>query len=439
MKKFNSTFSLFLILILSLTLGSCSSDKSADLREIFKTIPSDVSFVGVVDTEALLKEAGCKVKNGTVKPGKEIQKIFADTTDLKLKFISDIVLNGGIDPSFIVMFTEGYNNYVTGFLSDTDLFKELMEHRFGDTTIRNGEISTCGNAAFTSNRFWVCISSRNSINYNDIKHFTTMSEKQSFLEGDNSAKLVESDKIMRGWGDIKGTLNASGIDFSTKASVMMGLEALFEDAVEFQWDMEIEKNKLKADLTLINSKGGIAAFLYPTAKVDLKEITGSNLSGDALALMAISPKFTERMREDTRGKGMSVIGMLSGMIQDVAGTVMVAADNKNSISGMIPVKGNNTSDLNQLLAQYDFSVTQEKGAIRFTKGNCSGEITPEIVADVFKGKMGGLILSPESTTYGDIDYAAIIFNPEKGGMDVEIEVKANNKESLLVSLIEVIK
>lgn len=266
-----------------------------------------------------------------------------------------------------------------------------------------------------------------------------MSEKQSFLEGDNSAKLVESDKIMRGWGDIKGTLNASGIDFSTKASVMMGLEALFEDAVEFQWDMEIEKNKLKADLTLINSKGGIAAFLYPTAKVDLKEITGSNLSGDALALMAISPKFTERMREDTRGKGMSVIGMLSGMIQDVAGTVMVAADNKNSISGMIPVKGNNTSDLNQLLAQYDFSVTQEKGAIRFTKGNCSGEITPEIVADVFKGKMGGLILSPESTTYGDIDYAAIIFNPEKGGMDVEIEVKANNKESLLVSLIEVIK
>lgn len=438
MKKFNSILIFSLYAALCMAFGSCSSDKTGDLREILLTVPSDVSFVGVADLEHLLDETDCKVKKGEVIPGKKIQKIFEDSSDPKLEFVSQLVTNGGIDPSYLVFFTVGYNTYATGFLSDTDKFKTLMEQHFGETAANNGDISSCGNVAFTSNRFWACISSRSSINTNDVKHFIGLSDKQSFIISDNSAKLISSDADMRGWGDIKGCLNAAGLDFSTRASVMMAFEALFEDAIEFSWDMDLDKDKMEINLTLLNSKGGIAAFLYPTAEVNVNDIKNSNLSGDAMALLAISPKFTQKMREDTRGKGMSVIGMLSGMISDVSGTLIVASDGDSNISGIIPVIGNNTSDLNQMLAQYDFSVTKDKNALRFSKGDCSGKLSADVVASVFKGKMGGLILSPEPTTAQNIEYAAFTLNPDKGGMEIEVEVKGTSKESLIIGLLKLI-
>ncbi len=439
MKKNNSfvrdCLSFAFLLILSLALGSCSSDKSGDLRELFNSIPSDVSFVGVIDSEELLKQSGFKVKKGSIVPGKETEKFFAENTDKKLEFLYDLICDGGVEPSCMALFTEGYNSYLTGFLSDTDKFKDLVESHFREKTAATGEFSTCGNIAFTSNRFWCCLTSRNTINIDNIRHFSTLSEKQSFISAGISDELMKSDKIMRGWGDIKGCLNASGMEFSTKASLQMGLEALFEDAVEFIWNMDIDKDELEIDLNLLNSKGGIAAFLYPASKAESDQIKAADISGDAVLMLAVSPKFTDRMKKDTRGKGMSVIGMISGMISDVSGTVMVAADNADNISGVIPVKGNNTSGLNQLLSQYGFSVTQDNGAMRFTKGTCSGKITSDVTASVLKDKMAGLIISPDSLTQGKIDYAAFMLSTDKGGMKMSIEVKAKDHESLMIGLL----
>lgn len=434
MKIFNSTVNFLFFLIVSIISTGCSTDKTGDLRELLEAIPSDVSFVGVIDSEELLKQAGFKVKNGTVTPGKDIARFLDNTTNTGLKSISEMICDGGIDPSYITVFTEGYNSYLSGYLSDTDNFKSMIENRFGEKVTHDGELSICGNIAFTSNRFWCCLNSRNNININDVKHFNSLSEKQSFTSLKVSGQLVESDKIMRGWGDIKGCLNASGLDFSTKASIQMGLEALFEDAVEFVWDMDIDKDELEMDLSILNKKGGIAAFLYPVEKTDAEQIRTSGIYGDAILAIAISPKFTERMREDTRGKGMSVAGMFSGMISDVSGTVIIGADNANNIDGLIPVKGTRTSDLNQLLSQYDFSVTQENGAIRFSKGKTYGNISPDIAAKILKGKTGGLIISPDSLTGGKIDYVAFTLTPEKGGMEVNVEVKSKNKESLFAGL-----
>ncbi len=423
MRKYTFGILLPFVAIALLLVSSCSTDKTGDVKELLKTVPSDASVVAVMDMEKTLKEFGCKVKDGEVKPNEALLAKIKEQKNEDFKFVSDLVLNGGVEPSCCALFAEGYNLYVIGFIADTEIFKKKVAEKFSEEFAPEGDISTCGNIACTSSRFWVCLSSRNSIQAKDIKFFQDLSEKQSYLSGEASKYLVESDKCVRGWGDIKGCLNATGLDFTTKAAFQMALEALFADAVEFKWDLEIDKDEVEMDFTLLNSKGGVAEFLYPTSKVNVQTIKDSNLGGAAIAALAISPKFSSRMQKDTKGKGMSVVGMLSNMISEVDGTVLIATGKNSNISGIIPVKGNNTGDLTSLLSQYDMKVTRENGSLRFNNGEPDGTLSAANVADIFKDCMGGVVMSPDNWVSNADGYVALLLKPEKGGMELILKAK----------------
>ena len=423
MKRNNTVVLVSLMALLAFMISACSSDKTGDVKELLKTIPSDASVVAVMDIEQTLKEFGCKVKDGAVTPGEAFAAKIREQKNEDIKFMADLVMDGGVEPSCCAIFAEGYNIYITGFISDTDRFKNKVGERSGEAFVTEDNVATSGNIACTSSRFWICLSSRNSIQAKDIKFFQNLSEKQSYLSGEASKYLIESDNCMRGWGDIKGCLNALGLDFTTKAAYQMALEALFADAVEFKWDLDIEKDELEMDLTLLNSKGGIAAFLYPTSKINIKEMKESNLGGAAIAALAISPKFTSRMQKDTKGKGMSVVGMLSNMISEVDGTVLIASGKNSKLSGVIPVKGNNTGELTSLLTQYDMKVTREKGSLYFNNGETDGSLKAAEAADMFKDCMGGVVITPENWIPDSEGYIALLLKPEKGGMELIIKAK----------------
>lgn len=423
MKRYSlGAVSLF-VAVMAVMFAGCSSDRSGDVKELLKTVPYDASMVSVIDIEDTIDELGGKVKNGEVKLNKELVDKLGEKDNPQLQFGMDLLMNGGVDPSCCVLFGSGYEFYVTGFIADTDKFQGVVSQKFGESFQKEGEISTCGSVACTSNQFWFALTSRNTISAKDVKYFTQLSEQQCFISRNGVDYLIESDDCVRGWGDIKACMNAAGLDFTTKASMQMGLEALFSDAVEFKWDLDIDKDELDIKFTFLNSKGGVAAFLYPVVKVNPSEIENSGFSASVIAAMAISPKITERLKSDTGGKGISVLGMLSSMISAVDGTVVVAADKDSHLEGVIPVNSNATSDLVSLLSQYGMTVSREKDLVKFINGNVSGNLSAKEVGKVFKGSVGGLVMQPEKWTGSTTGYVAILLKPEKGGMQLEIKGK----------------
>lgn len=420
--------------VAALLLNSCTSDRSGDVKELLGVVPSDVSFVATIDLEDVLREVGCKVKDGEVKPGKEIAQALDGNPNREVEFLFDLFVNGGVNPSYVVLYGEGYNVYLAGFISNTNLFKERVESYFKEASVNEDGLTICGNIAYDTNRFWICASSRNTISVKDVKHFSDLSKNQSFLSKSEAADLVESEKTISAWGDVKGCLNAFGLDFTTKAAIQMGLEAMFKDAVAFKLEADFESDGLDAEFMFVNSKNGVAKFLYPTAKVDKKMIKESGLSGQLFAALAFSPKIAEQLKEDTKGKGFSVLGVVSGIITAVDGTIMLASDN-GTYSGIIPVNGNNTVDLEQLLKQYGLEVVKEKDKLVFNNGKVSGGVNSELASDLLEGSMGGVVLSmqKESLPY---EYVSFSLNPEKGGMVVEMDLKAKENESVLINLLK---
>ena len=426
-------------LIALVIMAACSSDRSGDVRGLLQTIPSDASMVTVVDLKSMLEKAGCEVDGAKVKPGKELTKVIGESADAKTKEKLERLQNGGIDPSVAAIFIEGYNTYLTGFIADTDKFKTLIEEEAKEKFRSEGEVEVCGNMAISGERFWGCVSSNNTINVNDVKHFLSLSEKQSILSNEIAAKLEDLEHDMKGWGDIKGCLNSVGLDFTSRASVTMALEAMFVDAVEFVWEVDFNKGELDADMTVLNSKGGIAKFNFPAAKIDgdvVKKIGGT---ADSFAAIAVNPEMVKKLKEETGGKGFSMIGMLAGMISCVDGTCAAALSGPGNLNGVISTTGHGTADLVNALGQFGLTVSKEDNVLRVTQGEVSGPLSASDAAEALKGALAGVVYggNEKPLKLEAISTMSITFKPEKGGLQAEIKVKGKDgKKNILLALIQ---
>ncbi len=419
-------------------MAACSSDRAGDVRGLLQTIPADASMVAVADLKSILEKAGCKVDGTDVTPGKELVKALEASKNAENKEFLARIQNGGIDPSVAALFIEGYNTYFTGFIADTEKFKAFIEKEYGEKFRAEGETEVCGNVAISGDRFWMCTNSNNTVNANDVKHFVSLSEKQSILSNEIAANLEDLEHDMEGWGDIKGCLNSMGLDFTSRASATMAMEAMFVDAVEFMWELDFNKGELDAEMTVHNSKGGIAKFNFPAAKIDGDVIRKIGGSGETYLALAVSPDMVNKLKEETGGKGFSMIGMLAGMVSCVDGTCAAALAVGN-VNGLISTTGHGTSDLANALGQFGLTVSKEDKFLRISKGEVSGPLPAADAADVLKGALAGVVYGGEEKpmNLSAISTMSMTFKPEKGGLQAEVKVKGkDSKKNILLALIE---
>lgn len=397
------------IVVACLVLFSkCGTDRTADTRELLGSVPSDISYVAVADAEQLMKAEALK------------------NTNLPLD---------GIDPSMISIFSEGYNTWLTGFLSSSDDFKSAVEKHFNET-FTAADIATCGNVAVNGNRFWVLLSSHNTVNADDVKHFLNLSQSQSFLSNSESDNLIEGSGDLRGWGDVKGTLNSIGLEFTKRATATMAIDALFDDAAAFRFNADFDKDQSEFKLSVLNSKGKVAKFLYPMDKIDTKLVEASGFSGDQIAAAGISPKMVERLKEDTKGKGFSVLGFIAPSLSSVSGTAVYCAAGDNA-TGIISTDGNNTTALTELLQQMDFKVNKEGNQLRFAKGEVKGSVTAADAAADMKGAVAAVVGADADMKEKGITACQILLIPESSGM--RLEVKTTSTTPLLNLILTGIK
>ena len=417
-----------------LMLAACSKNNGADVSELLKTIPADASLVMVMDLEGILKDADCSVDNGQIRPGKKFAEALKQANDPELRSKLETLNDSGIEWSSAAIFVEGYNTYLTGFLSDSGKFRQVVEERFGEK-FESGEVNTCGNVAVDGERFWVCLNSHNTIVANDIRHFKSLSEKQSILSNENVAKLSTITTDIAGWGDIKGTLNLAGLNFATRAAVTMGLETVFVDAVEVEWTASFDKDEMVAEIAVLNTKGGIAKFNFPVETIDENVVKNLNMEAEGFGALAISEKMIETVREQTSQEGFSLLGALVNMMGSVQGTTAMAFDDDNT-AGVISTTGHGTADLSDALSQWGFAVSKEGKDLKFSRGAVSGAMTSAEAAEMLKGAVCGVAVSPLEETDNKCRALSFCLKPEKGGLKGELRLKgADAKKPFLLGLI----
>lgn len=382
--------------VLVVVAVACSKDHSGDVRGLLETIPADASAVVAVNVESVAKKAHFDAKLDSC----------------------------GVEPTVVAIFVEGYNTYLTGYVADSGKFKSAVEKKHGEKFVKAGDVESCGNVAVSGSRFWMCLNSHNTVNVNDVKHYQALSNKQSILQNEVAARICDLEHDACGWGDIKGCLNVSSLEFSDRASASMAIEMMFDDATDFLCEADVKKNKIEAEVEIINSKGGIAKFNFPTAKIDSETISAIGTGGDGIAAVALSPAIVRKLREETGGKGISMLGMVAGMLSGVDGTAAVAFSGEENVNGLIATSGGNDA-LTEGLSQLGYAVSKDNGYLRFAKGKVQGIVTTEDAAEELKGALAGVVVDSKSEKVGSkLPFSTIVmkFVPEKGGLQMQIKL-----------------
>lgn len=413
--------SLFTLLaVIGLVFQSCSSDKDADVRAMLATVPSDVSMVAVVHTQTILEKAGCKVDGDKITPGQDLNQAMQKITDQNQKRICSALFNGesGINPSAMVFFQEGFNTYFTGIVADSNKFKKFI------TSVGNPEFTSSNGfdvsreTAIKGNRFWLCLNN-SSIDINDVRHFDTLSESQSFLQNSYAETMISSKNDAEVWGNISGLLNTAEMKFEERTMIQMGLQALFEDPANLTASINFVKGAVEAQATVLNSKGNVAKFLLPTDQLDVATIASIGGTADLLVAFSLPSKLINKLKEETKSKLPSAISLYLDNLSSVDGTVAVASSQPaGGVKGTVTTTGQNLAGLTSMLSGFGLTTSVSGNLVNFSHGTVSGKESVGQTAELFKGTIGGFVMStPVSPKYPDFNSTvSVVLASEKGGL-----------------------
>lgn len=426
-----------LTLLVAVIMTGCQKDRSADVKELFRTVPNTASYVLVADLHSIIEKSGSKVDGDKIVPGPELEKALSQASDTSnVSAVSDsrgvrAVLNGnsGVEPSVVVAFGDGFSQYIVGNLSSTSKFQEFVTKNDGGQWKEQDGIKYNGIYAISENRFWINVSSRN-IDADKIKEYLALSEKQSFAGGDFASMLEDADKDLVGWCDLDGIMNTTGVHFQRRAMFKMVSAAMFKDPEYAVFDMNFEKGALKIGGRLLDGKGKDAKYLMSAQKIDEKVLDKIDGNGDALMVMSVPQKLIKQIQKMSSGQ-LSMVGIVAEAMGCIDGTVAVAiGDNPMSVKGVIQTNGKSTSDLMFLLQQMDMQVTKEGNELLLTKGELNGSENVKNMAAMLKGCSMGAVMDASAIP----DYQAVVKNvvfkmvPKSGSMVMDIQLNAKDTD-----------
>ena len=363
MKRKNLLF-VFAVAMFALVFQACNKKSPADAGSILATVPSDVSMVTVINAENLSNDGLIDL---------------ADT---------------GIDPTVLVLFREGYYNYLTGVAADPESFKKYYAAKTGAQFVATDGIQTSGNIALSDNRFWINLD-RSDIDLNEIKHFVTISKSQSFLQNGASEAMVSFTDDAVCWGNISGLLNTTNLDFQKRAVAQVVVQTLFEDPDAVTARFNVEKDKVSVKANVLNSKGNLAKYLLPTEKLDITSISSIGGTADALLAIAVPKKLVEKLESETKSKSISVLGVYLSQLGALDGTVAIASSGDN-LKGVVTTTGKNISTLSSFLSTFGLTSVIDGNLLKVSKGEVTGKGDVAQMALEFKGAVAGIdMVAPE--------------------------------------------
>lgn len=428
---------------LAMIFQGCGKDKSADLTDLLVTVPSDASAVMAINVKNVLEKSDCKVSDGKVVPGKKMQEVISGIGNASDREGISRFMTGdyGIDPSVAMIFAEGQDVYLIGFLDEPSRFKAQVEKETGDKFSSRSDIETCSNMAVKGNRFWVRLSHRNDISADEISRFMSLNDKLSFLSNRASEEMEKLDHDIEGWGNIGGVFNILDMGFAQKSMTRMAISAFYADAEEFAFKADFDRGELEAELKLLNSKGKPAKFIYDTRRIDVASVKDAASRGECVIAAAISPSMVEKLKENVGDKGISMMAVYTQLLSPVDGTCVAVQGENGTIRGLFTTKGEGTASLSDALSSMGCRTSKDGKILRFDSGDVQGNLVVAEVADEFKDALAGIVVSPQMMKQSgydiDIRNLSLMLVPDDGSVELKLEMKGNDsKQNIIYSLIK---
>ena len=219
----------------------------------------------------------------------------------------------------------------------------------------------------------------------------------------------------------------------------MAIEAVFADAQSLNFTADFDKGEFETELSVLNSKGKPAKFLYPLEKINTKTIADANVSGSLVVAAAISKKAIAKFQKDAGENSVSMMKEYARLIGCLDGTCVIVADEKGSVSGRISTTGENTLGLQQMLNSFGFSTNVDGKTLLLSKGTPAGSLSSADAAPLFKNAAAGVVMDGNAMGSGAVKLKSfsIMLVPDDGSVKVEVKtISSDSGQNFLMTLLE---
>ena len=437
-----------LTITVALLLFTGCKNQRPDMTGLLKTVPSSAAAVVGIHLQSLAEDAGCKITDNEIKPGKEVKAMMEKMSDSdRAELLNLFSGSSGIVPDYALTFVDANRAFLTLSLYDVKKFKEFVKKdKESEFTDAGNGVQICKNVAIKDNQAWICLSTSKQIDADAIAAYAGLSKSQSFLNTDMAKVILESDCDVIGWGNFK-TLVSSFLSRKNMSGVMLASGFLFEDVDAVQFSLDFDKGEMEASALFLDDEGKPAKYLLPAEKIDIKAVKELGGSCDGVLAFTINPKLVQKIEKVSSSLGGAMFGDIKETLKNIDGTVAISIGmHQEAVNGLITTKGKVSNQLNAFLSMMTSNVEPDGKYLRFSKGNVTGGLSIDECADLLKGYSIGLAadlqgMQSAASDYGNLPSSlstfAIGLEPYSGSLRLSIELKtADDKENFLLSVIK---
>lgn len=420
-------------------MASCSGGNSSDALQLLQTVPSDASFVGVVNLGRIIEADGGKVKDGEARPSEKITRELPTSGDAALIARALLTADAGVDADCVVVFTEGYRTYLAGALRDPEAFITYWQKRGRKFELQEGA-QVAGNVAFVKNNFWICLTG--TPDASRVKSYAEMSENLSWASRDYAVTLAEPDKDMKFAADAPSVVRGIASDRARELNMLLPL--MFKDPAFLAGDVQFEKGKATATCRVLDSKFRPTDFALPLGKIDTEIVKKLNCSAESLFAVSIPGKAVKYMEKNMAGGLMPKL--ILAYLKPIDGTVALAlnsAAGHNACGVAVQTNGEPTAELTDLLSGLNHGgIARTEGKVfLYSVPGIVGKLPAANFADDFKGAMAGVVVNTGAmAAYGSaadaslLDRVSLMLLPKGSGAELKLTaVCADKKTSFFVT------
>ncbi len=422
-----SIWGLLLLLVFSLSLGSCSQDKDADAEALLATVPATANGAMVINVRSLLEKSGCTVKDNQVTLSPELEKRLTEMNDSSAKAsITGLIKGeGGVTISWLVAFWDSYP-CITGHLADPDKFRTYVEKELGQQfEEKNGVNVIEGQVAFIGNQFWLGPEGLPAVT--ELARYPKLEKDQSLAGSRYAEALLEGSKDAIGMAKVASVINMQ----KERTQLMLALNMLFDGANVLTFSADLQKEDLVYTAALLNSDGKPAKFLLPTQKIDTKVVADLDCDGVMFGAVALPSELTQKLVGLAKSFGGGLPESLTKPLEEIDGTTAFAVgqDNGNNLKAIISTKNRPTAQLTELIGNMSGAIVTVDGNRLYLSRDLkpAGKLKASEAAPLFKDAMFGFVgnmgdalsIKMDDETAG---ISSLMFIPEKGSLTIKGKV-----------------
>jgi hypothetical protein len=412
-------------------LAACTKDDKGDVSTLLATVPSNSGSVCVIDIKSLCESTGAKVKDNKIENCELLESMLGMSAESSKAagYLKDG--KSGMEITYAVVFSKGYNTYLTGLLSNPDDFKAMLKECAGSEFSSESDVDLAGSVAVKGNQYW--ISFAGDVSASDVKEFSSLSERQSFLSDDYADALLKSDKMAVFVADIQSMINVSDLGVKNSATLRMAMASVFKDAAYLAGDLDIEKGNVKIAVSVLNSKHSVAEFLLPIGKIDVATIKSLGGTADDVVAFACPNALVTKIITTATNLGLPS-NMFDGL-KSIDGTIaIVSSAPAESLSMIVQTNGKGESSLIDFINSYKpgLNVVKEGNNVLVKGGERAGKVEVATAAADMKGAFLGIVSAnmnnsnltlPKSNVSYSLQRISLMLKPDGKGVKLEGELK----------------